>query len=358
MSLSCSSSPRWGLLVLLAGSFAGWASAGQGANVPPASEPEPFRVGKGVTPPKLLHKVEPKYSSEASAAGVQGTVILELVVDEKGLPVNIQLLSPIGFGLDESAIRAVEQWRFDPGLKAGQPVRVLANVEVNYRLIGELFDSKAEARRTKFNLALRGLASKQPAQREKSIKVMTDLSKAKFPPAMYVHATLLEKGEGMARDSRQAEELIQKAASKNYGPALFAVGFAKLKNARQPAEKEAALRMINDASILGAYNAQAFIGDASEKGTYGPVDPERAARAFRLCATTGHSDCQYRLGKLLLEQAPRKERTLIQAFAWLQLSADQGQPDAAALLKQDAPNLTADQSARVKQLKPQLMQKP
>jgi TonB family protein len=284
--------------------------------------------------------------------------MLEIIVNEKGIPTNIQVLSPMGYGLDERAVRAVEQWRFDPGRKDGQPVPILANVEVNFRLTGEFFDRKAEGQRTKFNLALRGLASQQPAQREKSIKVMTELSQAKFPPAMYVHATLLEKGDGMARDSRQAEELIQKAASKNYGPALFAVGFAKLKNAGQPADKEAALRIINDASILGTYNAQAFIGDASEKGTFGPVDPERAVRAFRLCATTGHSDCQYRLGKLLLEQTPKKERTLIQAFAWLQLSADQGQPDAAALLKQEAPILTADQSARVKQLKPQLQQKP
>lgn len=356
MSWLRSTKKRLVSLVLCTGWILPSTAAGQGPSG--ATVSEPVRVGKGVTAPKLIHKVEPEYSREASNAGIQGTLILEIIVNEKGIPGKVLVLSPMGFGLDERAVRAVEQWRFEPGRKDGQPVPILANVEVNFRLAGEFLDRKAEDQRTKFNLALRGLASQQPAQREKSIKVMTDLSQAKFPPAMYVHATLLEKGEGMARDSRQAEELIQKAASKNYGPALFAVGFARLKNAGQPAEKDAALRLINDASILGAYNAQAFIGDASEKGTYGPVDPERAVRAFRLCATTGHSDCQYRLGKLLLEQTPKKERTLIQAFAWLQLSADQGQPDAAALLKQEAPILTPELSARVKQLKPQLQQKP
>ncbi|MBN9663168.1 MAG: TonB family protein [Acidobacteria bacterium] len=350
-----STSTWWVSLVLCTGWLVPSAGAGQNQSGAPAAEPVP--IGKGVTTPKLIHKVEPEYSREASNAGVQGTLMLEIIVSEKGIPGSIQVLSPMGFGLDERAVRAVEQWRFEPGRKEGQPVPVLANVEVNFRLSGEFFDRKAEGQRTKFNLALRGLASAQLAQRAKSIKAMTDLSQARFPPAMYVHATLLERGDGMDRNSAQAEELIRKAASKNYGPALYAVGFARLKNARQPAEKAEALRMINDASILGTYNAQAFLGDASEKGTYGPVDLERAGRAFRLCATTGHSDCQYRLGKLLLDQSPRKERTLIQAFAWLQLAAGQGQPDAAALLKQEGPTLTADQAARVKQLKPQLQQK-
>jgi outer membrane biosynthesis protein TonB len=38
-------------------------------------------------------------------------------------------------GLDEKAIEAVQQWRFKPGYKDGRPVPVMANVEVNFRLL-------------------------------------------------------------------------------------------------------------------------------------------------------------------------------------------------------------------------------
>jgi TonB family protein len=40
----------------------------------------------------------------------------------------------LGLGLDEKAIEAVRQWKFDPARKNGQPVAVQINVEVNFRL--------------------------------------------------------------------------------------------------------------------------------------------------------------------------------------------------------------------------------
>ncbi|QOY90735.1 TonB family protein [Paludibaculum fermentans] len=322
----------------------------------PATSPGPTR--RSGTPPKLLHQVEPDYTREAAEAGVQGTVVFEMVVNEQGVPVNIQLLSPLGFGLDEAALRSLQQWRFEPARKDGQPVSTLANARVNFVLNGRKFDSGAEEKRTKFNLALKGLAARQGPQREQSIKSIRDLAQAKFAPALYVLGTFLQKGDGMDVDLPRAQELIQESANGKYGPALFVIGFSRLNSAAHPAEKEAALRLIADASTRGSYNAQFYLGDTSERGTHGPPDLERASRVFRLCATTGHSDCQYRLGKLLLDQAPKQERNLLQAVAWLQLAADQGQPDAVALLKQETSSLTAEQAVRVRRLKPQLQQKP
>lgn len=94
-----------------------------------------FRVGNGVTAPTLIYKVEPEYSEEARKAKYQGTVILYVEINERGLPQNPRVIRAVGLGLDEKAIEAVMKWRFRPGMKEGKPVTVAAQVEVNFRLL-------------------------------------------------------------------------------------------------------------------------------------------------------------------------------------------------------------------------------
>lgn len=94
-----------------------------------------YRIGGGVSAPTLIYKIEPEYSEEARKAKHQGTVVLYIVVDDKGTPQNLRVIRPIGLGLDEKAIEAVQKWRFKPGLKDGRPVAVAATIEVNFRLL-------------------------------------------------------------------------------------------------------------------------------------------------------------------------------------------------------------------------------
>ena len=91
--------------------------------------------GPGVVPPVPVYSPQPEYSEAASKAKFQGTVRLALVIDPSGQPTQIRALSPLGLGLDQEAIEAVEKWRFRPGTKDGQPVSVQASVEVNFRLL-------------------------------------------------------------------------------------------------------------------------------------------------------------------------------------------------------------------------------
>lgn len=93
-----------------------------------------YRVGGGVSAPKALYAPDPEYSEEARKAKYQGTVVLWLVVDAAGRPQQIRVQRALGMGLDEKAIEAVKQWKFDPAKKDGQPVPVMINVEVNFRL--------------------------------------------------------------------------------------------------------------------------------------------------------------------------------------------------------------------------------
>jgi TonB family protein len=94
-----------------------------------------YRIGGDVSPPSLLQKVEPEYSDEARAAKLTGTVALSIEIGPDGLARNARVLRELGLGLDENAIDAIGQWRFKPGVKDGQPVTVVATVEVNWRLM-------------------------------------------------------------------------------------------------------------------------------------------------------------------------------------------------------------------------------
>jgi TonB family protein len=63
-----------------------------------------------------------------------GTVVLWLVVGPDGKPRDIKVLRTLGLGLDEKAIEAVRNWRFEPAMKDNKPVAVQINVEVNFHL--------------------------------------------------------------------------------------------------------------------------------------------------------------------------------------------------------------------------------
>lgn len=93
-----------------------------------------FHVGGGVSAPKVLYQPDPEYSEEARKAKFQGTCVLSLIVGPDGKPRDIRVARSLGLGLDEKAIEAVNQWKFDPAQKDGKPVAVAISVEVYFHL--------------------------------------------------------------------------------------------------------------------------------------------------------------------------------------------------------------------------------
>ena len=93
-----------------------------------------YRVGGGVSAPRILYSPDPDYSEEARKAKYQGTVTLWMVVGADGRSRDVRVARSLGMGLDEKAIAAVKQWKFEPAMKDGRPVAVQINVEVNFRL--------------------------------------------------------------------------------------------------------------------------------------------------------------------------------------------------------------------------------
>ena len=65
-----------------------------------------------------------KYNDEALAAGIEGQVVLDIVVGEDGRVRDVVLVHGLGHGLDEAAIAAIRACRFSPGEKNGQAVAV------------------------------------------------------------------------------------------------------------------------------------------------------------------------------------------------------------------------------------------
>ena len=100
-----------------------------------ASQAEkPYKVGPDVSAPRVLSSVDPTYPREAIENRCGGDVLLELVVTRDGKASDVhEVGKPVGCGLDESAILAVQQWTFEPGEKKGKPVPVIAQITVQCR---------------------------------------------------------------------------------------------------------------------------------------------------------------------------------------------------------------------------------
>jgi TonB family protein len=93
-----------------------------------------YKPGDGVSLPRVVKDVKPKYSPEALRARIQGTVELDCVVEPDGMPREIRVTRSLDPDLDRRAIDALEQWRFRPGTKDGEPVRVRVVVELTFTL--------------------------------------------------------------------------------------------------------------------------------------------------------------------------------------------------------------------------------
>lgn len=94
----------------------------------------PVKMGPGVTPPKLLQKSDPAYTKEASNAKIEGTVLLSVVVGTDGVARDVTVKRSLDPGLDDKAVAAVQNWKFQPGTKNGEAVDVMATIEVNFHL--------------------------------------------------------------------------------------------------------------------------------------------------------------------------------------------------------------------------------
>ena len=94
----------------------------------------PYRPGSGIQPPRLLREVKPEYTEAARQRNFEGDVLLEIVVRRDGSVGDVRIRRSLDAGLDERAVWAVRQWQFAPARRLGEPVEVVVQVSVEFKL--------------------------------------------------------------------------------------------------------------------------------------------------------------------------------------------------------------------------------
>jgi TonB family protein len=93
-----------------------------------------YSIGGGVTPPHQTYGPEPEYDDASRKAKVQGVVVVSMIVTKEGRTRDVTVTRSLSKNLDQQAIKAILQWRFDPATKDGTPVAVKIVVETSFHL--------------------------------------------------------------------------------------------------------------------------------------------------------------------------------------------------------------------------------
>lgn len=91
-------------------------------------------AAKGMQAPVKINPAGPQYTELARQARVEGIVIVQAIIDQRGQVVSARQVKALPLGLTESAMRTVLGWRFQPATLDGRPVPVYYNVVINFRL--------------------------------------------------------------------------------------------------------------------------------------------------------------------------------------------------------------------------------
>src|ERR1700761_1511995 len=91
-----------------------------------------YDIGPGITPPRVIHQVNPAYKPDSEGFRVSGTVLVGLVVSSKGEPKDVHVVHSLEKAVDQTAVDAVRQWQFEAAKKGDQPVAVRLTVEIRF----------------------------------------------------------------------------------------------------------------------------------------------------------------------------------------------------------------------------------
>lgn len=93
-----------------------------------------YRAGCGISIPRMTYHLEPEYSEHARKKKISGVVVLSLVIDKSGTVRDVKVERSLEPSLDQNAIAAVSQWKFEPGKKDGEPVAIQTKAEVSFNI--------------------------------------------------------------------------------------------------------------------------------------------------------------------------------------------------------------------------------
>ncbi len=99
----------------------------------PSGGPAPGPVTDYDSPPRLIKQTKPQYPQEAFIKKIEGTVVVEFLIDSSGRVVRARVIQSVPL-LDAAALQTVYQWIFQPAVKHGRPVATIARAPVHFRI--------------------------------------------------------------------------------------------------------------------------------------------------------------------------------------------------------------------------------
>jgi protein TonB len=112
----------------------GGAETGPARDLGPQGEEGPVYLTAEMSRPRPLQPISPKYTEIARRAGLQGSVIVQAVIDEHGHATDVHILRGLPMGLDRAAVEAIERCPFEPARIGSRAVKVYFNLTVNFTI--------------------------------------------------------------------------------------------------------------------------------------------------------------------------------------------------------------------------------
>lgn len=171
---------KWGLAIALLSQSFTWAQEIEMDSLPAEQEEVPLD-----NVPVLQKFVQAEYPATAMRAGIQGAVLLELLVGESGKVEETKVVQPLEPSLDSAALRAVRQFVFAPATAQGQPVAVALQYEYRFSLA----DVFAIPDQVNFQGTLRERGTRAPIADAMVVLTLSDsnsLKKLPVPMSMYL----------------------------------------------------------------------------------------------------------------------------------------------------------------------------
>jgi TonB family protein len=294
----------------------------------------PSLPAPGVTPPGVTNHEAPRYPDSAKQAGLERSVVLELVLDAAGSVTEYNPLHPAGYGFDEAAMAAIRKWRFTPARLGDKPIPCRFILEMNFKLLDRKKALRNQYERDTYNAALTALAN--PANAQNALDKIRSLSQSNFAPAQFSEGVWRITGNYLPGDPAAGLKLLLAAAEQNYAPAVAQAGIYYHEGRHVPVNKQKALLMLKSAAGQRNAIAQLYLGELE-------TEPGDSAFYYRLCALQNMAACQSRLAEFYLKQ-PREE--FPRAIAWLRLAVAQNYKPAQELLAKQEPKLTEEERTR------------
>ena len=101
---------------------------------PAPSRPEPTPASQVDSKPVRLSSPSPRYTEEARANNIQGSVSLRILIGDDGTVKQVRVVSALPYGLTEQAIAVAKQAKFKPAMKDGKPVPFWAVMQLEFHI--------------------------------------------------------------------------------------------------------------------------------------------------------------------------------------------------------------------------------